>query len=332
MRFQVLSLSGGGYLGLFSAAVLAELEAQTGRRIVDMFDLLAGTSIGGIVALGLAAGASAASIRDAFVEDGATIFGKSPPRRGASKHVQTLRSLAYPRHAPASLRRTIERIVGKDTTMAGLLRPTVIPAVNLTKGGPKVFKTGHHPRLVLDWRLPVVEVGLATSAAPTYFPAHRIGTEIFADGGLFANSPDMIAVHEAEHFLDVDPGDVHVLSVGTTSTSFAFSGATPANMGILAWMQDERLTSAIIGSQQAITDDMMRHRFGQRYVRIDRTQADAQRCELALDCASEGARNTLLAMAQASIAEAGGDSSLRDMLQHTAVDRPFVNASLGNPA
>lgn len=61
MRFQVLSLSGGGYLGLYTAAVLAELEAQTGRRVVDMFDLLAGTSIGGIVALGLAAGVSAAS-------------------------------------------------------------------------------------------------------------------------------------------------------------------------------------------------------------------------------------------------------------------------------
>lgn len=332
MRFQVLSLSGGGYLGLYTAAVLAELEAQTGRRVVDMFDLLAGTSIGGIVALGLAAGVSAASIRDAFIEDGAKIFGPSPPRRGTSKHLETLRTLASPKHPAASLRRTIERIVGKDTIMAGLLRPTVIPAVNLTKGGPKVFKTGHHPRLVLDWRLPVVEVGLATAAAPTYFPAHRIGTEIFADGGLFANSPDLIAVHEAEHFLDVDPGDVHVLSIGTTSTSFAFAGATAADMGIMAWMKDERLTSAIIGSQQAITDDMMRHRFGKRYVRIDRTQADAQRGELALDCASEGAKSTLLAMARASIAEAGGDASLRDMLQHWAVDRPFLNASLGERA
>ena len=332
MRFQILSLSGGGYLGLYSAAVLADLEAQTGRRVVDMFDLLAGTSIGGIVALGLAAGASAASIRDAFVEDGSLIFGPSQPKRGASKHIETLRTLASSRYSVAPLRRTIERIVGKETTMAGLLRPTVIPAVNLTKGGPKVFKTGHHSALVLDWLLPVVDVALATSAAPTYFPAHRIGAEIFADGGLFANSPDMVAVHEAEQFLGVDPGDVHVLSVGTTSTSFAFSGATAADMGILAWMKDERLTSAIIGSQQAVTDDMMRHRLGRRYVRIDRMQADAQRGELALDCASEGAKKTLVAMAQASIAEASGETPLRKMLQHAAIDRPFVNASLGDRA
>lgn len=112
MRFQILSLSGGGYLGLYSAAVLADLEAQTGRRIVDMFDLLAGTSIGGIVALGLAAGASAASIRDAFVEDGSLIFGPSEPKRGASKHIETLRTLASSRYSVAPLRRTIERIVG----------------------------------------------------------------------------------------------------------------------------------------------------------------------------------------------------------------------------
>jgi patatin-like phospholipase/acyl hydrolase len=87
--------------------------------------------------------------------------------------------------------------------MSDLVRPVVIPAVCLTKGGPKVFKTGHHPRFVLDWRLPVSDVALATSAAPTYFPAHRIGDDLYADGGMFANSPDMIALHEAEQFLGV---------------------------------------------------------------------------------------------------------------------------------
>lgn len=81
MTFQILSLSGGGYLGLYTASVLAKLEEQSGRRIVDMFDLLAGTSIGGIIALGLAAGTSAAEIRDAFLENGEAIFGKRQPER-----------------------------------------------------------------------------------------------------------------------------------------------------------------------------------------------------------------------------------------------------------
>lgn len=328
MAFQILSLSGGGYLGLYTAAVLAELEEQTGRRAVEMFDLFAGTSIGGIVALGLACGVSAVEIRDAFLEDGASIFGPAAAKKGWRSFPGKLQSLLKPSYLAAPLRETIEHIVGVDTKMMDLKRATVIPAVNLTKGGPKVFKTGHHERFVLDWRLSAVDVALATSAAPTYFPIHRIGEELFADGGLFANSPDLIALHEAEHFLGVDVADISLLSIGTTTTSFAWSGASKTQMGIWQWIAGEQLTSAIIGSQQAITDDITRHRLGDRYIRIDRLQADAQRPELALDCASESAKATLLAMARASIADVSANDRLRAMMHHTASDRPFINASL----
>ncbi|MBX9859743.1 MAG: patatin-like phospholipase family protein [Sphingomonas sp.] len=328
VTFQILSLSGGGYLGLYTAAVLAELEQQSGRRAVEMFDLFAGTSIGGIIALGLAAGASAVDIRDAFLEHGPTIFGTEKPKKSWRGILEKRHSLLKPAHPASPLRQTIERIVGADTKLMDLKRATVIPAVNLTKGGPKVFKTGHHERFVLDWRLSAVDVALATSAAPTYFPIHRIGDELFADGGLFANSPDLIAIHEAEQFLGIDAADINVLSIGTTTTSFAWSGSANTQKGILQWVAGEQLTSAIIGSQQAITDDMTRHRLGDRYVRIDRVQADAQRPDLALDCASDAAKSTLLAMARASIAEVSANESLRAMMHHSAVDRPFINASL----
>lgn len=328
VAFQILSLSGGGYLGLYTAAVLAELEEQSGRRAVEMFDLFAGTSIGGIIALGLASGVSAVEIRDAFLEKGASIFGSAATKKSWLSLPGKLHSLLRPGYMAAPLRETIERIVGTDTKMMDLKRATVIPAVNLTKGGPKVFKTGHHERFVLDWRLSAVDVALATSAAPTYFPIHRIGNELFADGGLFANSPDLIAIHEAEHFLGIDVAEINVLSIGTTTTSFAWSGSANTQKGILQWVAGEQLTSAIIGSQQAITDDMTRHRLGNRYVRIDRVQADAQRPELALDCASEAAKTTLLAMARASVADVSANESLRAMMRHAAVDRPFINASL----
>jgi patatin-like phospholipase/acyl hydrolase len=328
MAFQVLSLSGGGYLGLYTAAVLAELEAQTGRRAVDMFDLIAGTSIGGIIALGLSAGRSAAEIRDAFLEEGPAIFGSARPPRHAGKLVKLARSIFGPGYSAAPLKRTIETVVGAETRMHDLRRPTIATAVNLTKGGPKVFKTGHHPSLVLDWRLPVVDVGLATSAAPTYFPIHRIGNELFADGGMFANSPDLVALHEAEHFLGVDRAEIKVLSVGTTTTCFAMSNRVGLGMGIAAWLNEQRLTNVIIGCQQALTDDMMRHVLGDRYVRIDRIQADDQRAELALDCASAVARADLQAMAATSVADASRNAALRSMLRHEAPDRPFINASL----
>jgi patatin-like phospholipase/acyl hydrolase len=328
MSFQILSLSGGGYLGLYTIAVLAELEEQTSRRTLDFIDLFAGTSIGGILSLGLAAGIPAADIRDAFLEDGEKIFGAGPPLRGFSRWASLAGNVKRPKHSSAQLRQTVERIVGENAVMKDLRRPTLVTAVNLTKGGPKVFKTGHHENFKIDWRLPVVDVALATSAAPTYLPVHPIEHELFVDGGLFANSPDAIAVHEAEHFLGVPSDEIKLLSIGTTTTSFAFSGGLSTEMGIADWIADERLTNAIIGSQQALTNDMMNHRLGDRYVRIDRTQADSQRADLALDCASDKAKATLLAMAKSSFAEFSNNSTLQAMLEHNACDRPFINASM----
>ena len=163
MTFQILSLSGGGYLGLYSIAVLAEIEKQSGRRTADFIDLFAGTSIGGIVALGLASGVPAAHIRDAFVENGEKIFGRKPPARGPRKWAEFLGNVSRPKHSATALRKTIEDIVGQQTLVKDLRRPTVVAAVNLTKGGPKVFKTGHHANFKIDWRLPVVDVALALS-------------------------------------------------------------------------------------------------------------------------------------------------------------------------
>ncbi len=329
MSFQILSLSGGGFLGLYTASVLAELEKRSGRPLVDSFDLIAGTSVGGIIALGLSAGRSAAEIKQAFLDEGGKIFSpKRPASNVLSIGARILTGLPKSRYDPAPLRSIVERIVGTETRMSDLRRPTIIPAVNLTKGGPKVFKTGHHPRFIIDWQLKVVDVALATSAAPTYFPIHQIGVELFADGGMFANLPDLIALHEAETFLDVKREDVRVLSVGTTTTAFAFSASVGRALGSYGWMKNERLPSVMIGSQQALTDDMMRHVIADRYVRIDRAQPPDQQSELALDCASPIAKRDLQSAAASSIADVSSNQMLRDMLDHVAPEFTFTNATL----
>lgn len=329
MVFQILSLSGGGFLGLYTASVLAEIEQRTGRSLADSFDLIAGTSIGGIIGLGLSAGRSAADIKQAFLDEGDKIFTSNRPASNfVSIGARILSGLPKSRYDPAPLRSVIERIVGADARMSDLIRPTVIPAVNLTKGGPKVFKTGHHPRFTIDWKLKVVDVALATSAAPTYFPIHQIGTELYADGGMFANSPDLIALHEAETFLDVKREDVRVLSVGTTTTAFAFSASAGLKLGSYGWMKNERLPTVMIGSQQALTDDMMRHLIAERYVRIDRAQPPDQQSELALDCASPIAKRDLQSAAASSVADVSSNQMLRDMLNHVAPKFTFTNATL----
>lgn len=319
MSFQILSLSGGGFLGLYSAAVLAELERTTGRPIASSCNLLAGTSVGGIVALGLAAGKAASEIQSAFEIHGQQIFSKRPPPTtslGVFRDV--IRSAFSSKYAAAALRETIEAIVGRDTRIGELHHPVMVPAVNLTKGKPQVFKTPHHPDFRLDLNLRVVDVALATSAAPTYFPLAEIGDSLFADGGLYANSPDILALHEATHFFKADEGSVRILSIGTTTAQFSFGHSKTRNFGIAHWFRGQRLTQVIIASQQKSVDDMLRHRLAERYVRLDTTQSKEQERMLGLDVATNEAQKTIRALASATVQENINKPMLQEMLKHQA--------------
>ena len=210
--FQILSLSGGGFLGLYSIAVLANIERHTGTRIANHFDLLAGTSIGGILALALAAEVPAEEIQNAFDDNGQRIFGTSPqPKSGLFAFIDVTSRLWRSKYDAAARRDTIEGILDADMRIGDLKHPVIVPAVNLTQGAPQLFKTPHHENFKLDHKLRVVDVALATSAAPTYFPLATIGDSIYTDGGLYANSPDLLALHEAIHFFEVPEEEVDSL-------------------------------------------------------------------------------------------------------------------------
>jgi len=327
MAFQILCLSGGGYMGLYTACVLAALEEEGDGSILDHFDLVAGTSVGGIIALGLANGTPAHDIRDSLLNHGSEIFtDRPPPQSSFSKRAALLKNAGKAKYSPAALRRTIVDLVGEDTLIGDLGHRVMIPAVNLTKGSPQVFKTPHHRTFKRDWRLKVVDVALATSAAPTFFPLHRIGGELFADGGLYANAPDHLALHEAEHFLEQACDEISVLSIGTTTSRFSFSNSTSANLGWMGWMDDQRLPNVMIAAQQENTGYMMRHRLGDRYLRIDQLQSKEQERSLALDVASSAAKHDLQALAEASVREHLGRTELPRLLQHRAATPRFHRA------
>ena len=318
-RFQILSLSGGGYLGLFTASLLEKLEEASGGPLLRRFDLIAGTSVGGLLALGLAAGKPAGELRAAFEARGEAIFSSRPKPRGWFQERRDLaRSLRSAKYRPHALASAIDEMVGVETLMADLEAPVIVPAVNLTKGAPQVFKTRHHPSFVRDPRLRVRDVALATSAAPTFFPIHEIDGELFADGGLFANAPDALAVHEAEHFLGAGIDTIHMLSLGTTSTSFSMARQTGLNLGALGWLQGQRLPSVMIASQQKVAEAMLGHRLSDRYVRIDHGQSAEQQNSLALDVATTDAQSDLKGLAEGCARRALADQRIKAMLRHEA--------------
>lgn len=210
-RFQILSLDGGGIKGVFSAAVLSAIEKDLSVRIVDHFDLIVGTSTGGIIALGLGLGLSPQEMVEFYLQKGPSIFADAGGIRSAQHWVRR----KFPQEALRDALRD-PHVLG-DKILGDSTKRLVIPSYNLGEDDVYLFKTPHHERLKRDWRVPAWQVALATSAAPTYFPASRHVENVrHIDGGVWANNPIMVGVVEAVSILAVPLEQIHVLSLGTS--------------------------------------------------------------------------------------------------------------------
>lgn len=186
-RFQILSIDGGGIRGLFAAAILAALEEDLSIDIRRHFDLISGTSTGGIIALALGRGISPRDLVDFYVEEAPKIFGGNPWLRKCRKVVRS-------KYDNAPLKSALQEVFGQST-LAESGKRLIIPCFSLDSDDVYIFKTPHHERLVRDGRVPMWQVALATSAAPTYFPASDYTDSIrLIDGGVWANNPTVIAI------------------------------------------------------------------------------------------------------------------------------------------
>lgn len=230
--FRILSLDGGGIKGSFTASVLTALEEDTGLSVADHFDLITGTSTGGIIAIGLGLGLPARKICDFYEEQGSNIFpGTSLVQRVRGGVSQWL----GPKHSHIVLREALAGVFGERKFGESKCR-LVIPTYDAFAGRIFLMKTAHHERFKYDINAPAVDVALATSAAPTYFaaspfPAHANAS--YVDGGIWANNPVMVGVTEAVAFLGVPLGDINMLSIGTTMKPFNI--AKHAESGIAQW-------------------------------------------------------------------------------------------------
>jgi patatin-like phospholipase/acyl hydrolase len=166
---------------------------------------------------------------------------------------------------------------------------------------------------------------MATSAAPTIFPLAEIGDSLYADGGLFANSPDALGCHEATQFLGISEENIHCLSIGTTMQKFSFGHKTGINLGIVDWATNQRLLQAMLSSQQQSVDFMMQHRLGDRYQRIDRFPSPEQSTEIGLDKASPNAIRNLKGLGAEDFKTAVGNPKIMEFFNHTAPDPTFYH-------
>ncbi len=238
--FRILSIDGGGIKGILPAAVLAECERRflKGGSAAAYFDLLTGTSTGGIIALGLSAGMRAAEVLDIYLTHGGKIFPKdwTPPfalGRAAKSVYGFARNMAVYRYDREPLERALRDCFG-NRTLGTVDRRLNIPTFD-GFNEVNVLKTPHHPDFRLDWQEEIVTAALATSAAPTFFSTYRNGTRHFADGGVWANNPAMVALVDALSCFDLDRHTVDILSLGCGEQDLRMSASQIKWGGMFHW-------------------------------------------------------------------------------------------------
>ena len=231
-RFRILSLDGGGIKGTFTASVLAAIEEMSGKNVAEHFDLIVGTSTGGIIALALGLGFPAKRVLDLYVNKGPNIFRATGVPGSRYRHYLRVK------HNAKGLRKALREEFSHHHLGESKTR-LVIPSFNAASGDIYLFKTAHHPRYKQDYSWRVRDVALATSAAPTYFPIfhHDDSGLRFVDGGVWANNPTVVGVNEAIGVLGCAPERIEVLSIGTTRTPFHVP-VWKQRSGILRWGLD----------------------------------------------------------------------------------------------
>ncbi|MBP7694290.1 MAG: patatin-like phospholipase family protein [Anaerolineales bacterium] len=278
--FRILSLDGGGIRGTLTAVLLKRLE-QIQPGFLSKIDLFAGTSTGGILALGLAAGLTPDDCKALYVEHGQEIFANPVPDWLDGGGVVGAR---YPND---NLVRVLTQQFG-DRTLGDLQKNVLISSFDLDNfnegvDGPEKFRTWKakffhnfvHEERGSDAAEAVVDVAMRTSAAPTYFPVY----DGYVDGGVVANNPSLCALAQAldsgrlrkseAEATNVDLGNVVLISLGTGRNQQYITRQQGTNLGLVQWAH--HLVSILIDGTADVADYQCRQILGPRYCRINPT-------------------------------------------------------------
>lgn len=262
LRFQILSLDGGGIKGLFSAALLAAIEEDLNTNIIDHFDLITGTSTGGIIAIALGLGLKPREIVEFYVKEGPSIF----PHWYGWKSIQ---HWFYRKFSSKPLICALQSCF-KDKRLGDSKKRLVIPAYNLGEDDVYIFRTPHHERLKRDYKVPAWKVALATSAAPTFFPCSpEVDKLRLIDGGVWANNPTMVGIIEAYGTLGIPLESLHIFSIGTSS-SVTYRRKRLNIGGKFAWARDNAAVDVIMRGQSIGVNNQAKFLLGEEnIVRLD---------------------------------------------------------------
>ncbi len=292
---RILSIDGGGIRGLIPALILEELENRLGdagkdRQLYKHFDLIAGTSTGGIIAAGLAAPKSptnktraamdSAGLAKLYREDGPKMFSRNVFRRFREGLVDP-RSIIQEKYDADNLEKLLKKYLGKKTLVSQALTNVLITAYDIELRQTVVIKRRRPSSGTLRDDYLFWEAARATSAAPTYFEPARVTEQesdsirTLIDGGVFANDPAMCAYVEGLGMKSVE--DVMLVSLGTGYQTRAFEFEDAKNWGPINWINPSNgvpILSILMHGQANSTayqlDQLLNTRDKKNYYRFDK--------------------------------------------------------------
>lgn len=265
-KFKILSIDGGGIKGIFPAMYLMLIEAELEKnghektKIHEHFDLITGTSTGGIITLALSFGIPAKEIYELYLNNAKGIFGNK------STLLQQIFGSSHKRDFLENLIRSKfkEYNKGIDPRLKDCKTDVCIPIYDLVKGNPSVLKSPYHEAFTRDFHVPAYQAAMATSAAPTYFDPYSnkyidlnniekpFSNKV--DGGVMANNPTLVGFLEATKAFGKEISELEILSIGTGHKKFT-DGKSRKGWGLYYWMvknKRKRLIELFMQSQSQL--------------------------------------------------------------------------------
>ena len=271
----LLSIDGGGVLGLLALSVLKQLEKRMNRPISSLFDCISGVSAGGLMALGLVVpngdqsgpAYSADDLYEAFKQGSREIFKKKIV--GRIPIIGTINGLFSAQYSAKIAQKLYIKLLGQHTVSQSLIQ-TIIPAYNIHGTDAKnprikIFDSLRiRQKNTLDYFMH--EIALATSAVPTYFPPQRIhgiqggqavlSDDYFIDGGVAINNPTLLAYERLRILYPLSP--IHILSLGTGRKRNVYESLKKASSpGVLAWK--DKIVPLISDPQLSVYEKLLKN-------------------------------------------------------------------------
>lgn len=310
--FKILSIDGGGIKGLYSASILKKFEEKFNCQTSDHFDMICGTSTGGLIALALSLKIPAKDICKFYEDKGELIFPKHRKRKipffGTIDYGFLKQIAKGGKYSDKGLKEALLEIFG-DKQIKDCNNLLCIPSYSITEAKPKVFKFDHEKgELSRDNAAPIIDIALATSAAPTYFPlaeSEYYNKEQFIDGGVWANNPTLVGLLEALNYFVGDKKEynsIEILSLSSLTITGGKKTGLKRERSFKDWGADLFETS--MNGQSYFTDFFLTkiteiYDVKIKYLRIPSVSvATEQESLIQLDVANEQAFNLMKIKAQ----------------------------------